>query len=142
MPSHNNGIVVTRFGKVAYMSICPCLICGACCALYRASFYWGEAADFTPGGVPPEMTEKLNDFRLVMKGTSGSSFRCIALNGFIGRSVSCSIYEQRSSVCSEFEPSWQNNAPNPACDKARKVWGLEPLGPESWFDDRNFPKAA
>ena len=142
MPSHNNGIVVTRFGKVAYMSDNPCISCGACCAFYRASFYWTEVEDFTPDGVPVEMTEKLNDFRLVMKGTSGSSPRCIALDGFIGRNVRCRIYEQRSSVCRGFEPSWQNNAPNPACDKARRVWGLEPLSPEFWFDDRNFPKAA
>ena len=91
----------------------PCLSCGACCAFYRASFYWTEAADSTARGVPAEMTEKLNDFRLVMKGTGGSNPRCIALYGFIGRRVSCRIYEQRASVCREFEPAWQNNAANP-----------------------------
>jgi len=120
----------------------PCLSCGACCAFYRASFYWTEAADFASSGVPAEMTEKLNDFRLAMKGTGGSSPRCIALNGFIGRAVTCSIYEQRASVCREFEPSWQNNAANPRCDKARAAWGLTPLKPESWIGPRNFPKAA
>jgi len=120
----------------------PCLSCGACCAFYRASFYWAESGEVTAGGVPPELTQKLNDFRLVMKGTSGSSPRCVALNGFIGRSVACSIYERRSSVCRAFEASWQSNAPNPDCDQARRVWGLEPLKPESWFDDRNLPKAA
>ena len=30
----------------------PCLSCGACCAHFRASFYWAEADDQTPGGVP------------------------------------------------------------------------------------------
>ena len=124
------------------MSFNPCLRCGACCAFFRVSFYWGETDDSTPGGVPLEMTEKLNDFRVAMRTIPGSSGRCVSLNGFIGRSVSCSIYERRSSVCRGFEPSWQNKAPNPACDKARRAWELEPLKPESWLDDHNFPKAA
>jgi Fe-S-cluster containining protein len=124
------------------MSVNPCLSCGACCAFYRASFYWTEAEDLTPGGVPLELTKKLNDFRLVMKGSGGESPRCIAMKGFIGRKVSCSIYEKRPSVCREFEPSWQNTTPNPRCDMARLAWDLEPLKPESWLDPRNFPKAA
>jgi len=121
----------------------PCLNCGACCAFYRASFYWSEASsEFNPGGVPSELTEKFNDFRLAMKGTGGGSPRCIALRGFIGRAVSCSIYERRASICREFEPSWRNNTANPRCDKARAAWGLAPLTPESWIDPHNFPKAA
>jgi hypothetical protein len=121
----------------------PCLSCGACCAFYRASFYWSEAvSEYNPGGVPGELTEKFNDFRLAMKGSGGGNPRCIALKGFIGRSVSCSIYERRASICREFDPSWQNNVPNPRCDKARAAWGLAPLTPESWIDPRNFPKAA
>lgn len=124
------------------MCVNPCLACGACCAFYRASFYWMEADVFTPGGAPEELTQKLNDFRLVMKGTNGSVPRCIALNGIVGRQVTCSIYERRSSVCRDFEPSWQNNSCNPDCDKARRAWGLEPMTPEFWFDDWNFPQAA
>ena len=120
----------------------PCLSCGACCAFYRTSFHWSEASDTTPGGVPAEMTEKMNDFRLAMKGTGGSNPRCIALNGFIGRAVACSIYERRASVCRQFEPSWKNNDANPRCDKARTAWGLAVLTPESWIDPRDFPKAA
>lgn len=137
LPVCGNGTAETL-----YLDVNPCLSCGACCAFYRASFYWTEAADSAPGGVPAEMTEKLNDFRLAMKGTGLSSPRCIALDGFIGRRVSCSIYERRASVCREFEPSWQNNTANPRCDKAREAWGLAPLKPESWIDPRNFPKAA
>jgi uncharacterized protein len=131
-----------KIAEMLPMPVNPCLSCGACCAFYRASFYWSEAAEFSPGGVPGEMTEKLNDFRLAMKGTGGTNPRCIALNGFIGRRVSCSIYERRASVCREFEPAWQNHAANPRCDKARAAWGLAPLNPESWIDPRNFPKAA
>ncbi|UCD80078.1 MAG: YkgJ family cysteine cluster protein [Desulfobacterales bacterium] len=131
-----------RKAEVLNMPHNPCLTCGACCAFYRASFYWTEAADATPGGVPAQMTEKLNDFRLAMKGTGGSNPRCIALNGSIGQAVACSIYERRASVCREFEPSWRNNAANPRCDRARAAWGLAALKPESWVDPRNFPKAA
>lgn len=118
----------------------PCLTCGACCAFYRASFYWAEADDVTPGGVPVELTRKMNDFRRVMLGSSGSKPRCIALSGDIGDSVSCSIYAQRASVCRDFDPSWLEGVHNPRCDRARVAWGLLPLTPDSWLD--NFPKAA
>lgn len=120
----------------------PCIECGACCALYRASFYWGESDLCTPNGVPSELLEKLNDFRFCMQGTQGSRPRCIALMGIIGKKVSCSIYERRASVCREFEPSWQEGAPNEQCDKARALWGLPPLIPEIWRSPGNFPKAA
>lgn len=105
----------------------PCITCGACCAYFRASFYWAEADD-TPGGtVPVELTEKLNDFRRVMRGTNQKNPRCIALLGEIGVSVGCSIYELRSSVCREFDVSWLRGVRNERCDQARLAWGLEPL---------------
>ena len=110
----------------------PCLRCGACCAFFRASFYWAEADDATPGGVPAEMTRKLSEFRRSMIGMDGKNPRCIALQGEIGRQVFCSIYEKRASVCRDFEPSWEKNQPNERCDKARAVWGLEPLNPGDW----------
>jgi Fe-S-cluster containining protein len=120
-----------------------CLDCGACCAFYRASFYWSELDDFMPNGVPAGMTQKMDDFRVMMKGTAGSSPRCVALIGDIGSRVFCSIYSQRASVCREFEPSWQSHQPNLRCDKARLAWGLPPLKADDWLDpDNNFPKAA
>ena len=61
------------------MLINPCLECGACCAFFRASFYWAESDLAQPMGVPSELTDKLNDFRLFMQGTNGSHPRCIAL---------------------------------------------------------------
>lgn len=109
----------------------PCISCGACCAYYRCSFYWAEA-DCAPGGtVPFEMTEKLNDFRLSMRGMSGSTPRCAALLGEIGNSVRCSIYDLRSSVCRDFPFSWDGGIHNPRCDKARLAWGLPVLEPDS-----------
>jgi len=120
----------------------PCLNCGACCALFRASFYWAETDEFTPGGVPWEMTIKIADFCVAMKGTERKPPRCTALVGEIGRKVFCSIYDHRSSVCRNFEPSWQNYHSNPRCNQARLGWGLKPLSPDSWRNNRGFPKAA
>lgn len=110
----------------------PCLTCGACCAYFRASFYWAEADDATPGGVPAGMTRKLNEHRRSMIGMDGARPRCIALQGKIGKRVSCSIYEQRASVCRAFEPSWEGGRHNERCDRARAAWGLGPLNPGDW----------
>lgn len=93
-------------------------------------------------GVPAELTEKLNDFRMVMKGTNGPSPRCIALMGIIGKKVHCNIYEKRASVCRDFQPAWLDGEPNERCDKARLKWGLPLLIPEVWNQPDNFPKAA
>lgn len=119
-----------------------CLSCGACCAFYRASFYWAEADDAFGGTVPVSMTVKLNEFRRVMKGTNQKGPRCVALHGTIGLRVHCTIHELRPTVCREFEVSWNNGIPNERCDKARIAWGLLPLTPDSWKSPYNYPKAA
>jgi len=119
-----------------------CLDCGACCAWFRASFYWAEGNDVTPGGVPVHLTEKLTDFRRVMIGTNRPEPRCIALEGAIGSEVRCVIYAMRSSVCRGFAASWSNGVRNENCDAARKAWGLQPLMPGSWNIPDNPPKAA
>jgi len=106
-----------------------CISCGACCAHYRAAFYWAEADDTEGGTVPVELTDRLDLHRRVMKGTNRPQPRCIALHGEIGRCVSCTIYEQRPSICREFFPSWQNGLPNDRCDRARAAWGLPVLQP-------------
>jgi len=120
----------------------PCLTCGACCAFYRASFYWAEVESSTPGGVPDHLVDKLNDFRVVMKGTMGSAPRCIALMGIIGKSVHCSIYQQRASVCRAFQPSLLDGVVNERCDRARMAHGIEPLAPCESDRPDNFPLAA
>lgn len=124
----------------------PCLSCGACCAFFRASFYYREADDYTPGGVPAELTEDLNAFRRMMKGTNLKDPRCIALSGQIGEQVHCSIYLQRSTVCRVFPPSFYGGAgPNSDCDRARLAHGLQPLRPEDMYpktDDGTLRPAA
>lgn len=119
-----------------------CLTCGACCAWFRASFYWAEGNDVTPGGVPVHLTEKLNDFRRVMIGTNRVKPRCIALEGVIGQEVRCLIYDRRSSVCRDFPASWIEGERNERCDAARAAWGLLPLEPDNWWLPDKPKKAA
>lgn len=124
----------------------PCLSCGACCAFFRVSFYWAEAADDT-SGVPIELTGQLSPHRAFMLGTNGPNPRCAALLGFIGKQVSCAIHPRRSSVCRDFEASWEQGLLQPGCDKARAHFGLLPLQPHHWQPDNptnlpDLPKAA
>ena len=96
----------------------------------------------TPDGVPSELTEKLNDFRVVMRGSQGSRPRCVALQGIVGGRVACGIYLRRASVCRDFIPSWYDGQTNERCDQARRAWGLAPLLPGSWDNPGDLPKAA
>jgi hypothetical protein len=73
----------------------PCLRCGACCAHYRVSFYWGEADPEQGGMVPPDLVQGIDGFRRCMNGTNQSNPCCIALQGEIGQEVHCTIYENR-----------------------------------------------
>ncbi|WP_181405130.1 YkgJ family cysteine cluster protein [Aestuariibacter sp. GS-14] len=95
-----------------------CVNCGACCASFRVSFYWSEADPFTAGTVPAELTEKISPTRVAMAGTNQPKPRCVALQGEVGKEVSCGIYPQRSSTCREFE------AGSVECLKARVKHGI------------------
>lgn len=106
------------------------MACGACCAAFRVSFYWREAGDDTPGGVPVELTEDFNQYLRIMKGTGRIPTRCAALQGEVGAAVHCSIYEKRPSVCRAFAMSWEHGAPSPLCDTARTAHGLPPMSPD------------
>ena len=96
----------------------PCQQCGACCAMYRVSFYWAEAADFAES-----LVEQISPVRACMRGTNQAAPRCNALTGHVGESVSCSIYAQRPSPCREVEPG------DDKCVRARARHGLAPLDP-------------
>ncbi|MBD8452895.1 YkgJ family cysteine cluster protein [Serratia rubidaea] len=104
----------------------PCVNCGACCAYFRVSFYWAEGDD-GGGVVPSALTEPLTPFLRCMQGTNSKSPRCTALDGEIGRAVSCSIYLNRPTPCREFDASGENGLRNEACDRARERYGLPPL---------------
>ncbi|AIG05185.1 YkgJ family cysteine cluster protein [Pseudomonas fluorescens] len=104
----------------------PCLNCGACCSHFRVSFFWGECAS-SGGTVPDELVVQINPSRVAMIGTDRKPARCCSLEGEVGSATRCSIYEQRSSVCREFEASWSQGEANADCDAARAAFGLAPL---------------
>jgi Fe-S-cluster containining protein len=121
----------------------PCISCGACCASFRASFYWMEGADMTPGGVPVELSEDFNDRFRIMKGTNCKTPYCIALKGLIGFEVSCMIYEQRSTSCRDFMPSYYDGVThNERCDQAREKYNLPPIHPQDYHHDHTHKPAA
>lgn len=98
-----------------------CQSCGACCASFRVSFYWAETDAHPLGRVPAELTRKINDTYVCMKGTEQNPVRCIALQGEVGESVGCRIYSLRSSTCREFD------AGSEVCNQAREKIGLAPI---------------
>lgn len=110
-----------------------CQHCGACCAYFRVSFYWGESDPLQGGKVPPEMTEEENEFFNNMLGTNQSHPYCQALEGKIGGEVSCAIYENRPSPCSDFGIHYVHGKIEISreelqrCNKARAGWNLPPL---------------
>jgi uncharacterized protein len=102
----------------------PCLSCGACCASFRVSFYFGES-DAVPGGtVPQERVEPVSPFLVAMRGTNQPQPYCSALIGTVGQSTSCEIYALRSSTCQEVE------AGDAHCNRARAKHGLPALLPQ------------
>jgi Fe-S-cluster containining protein len=90
------------------------------------SFFWGECAS-AGGTVPDDLVESISPSRVAMRGTDCKSPRCVALEGEVGVSVSCSIYDQRSSTCREFDPLWSDGQPNAYCDAARAAFNLPPI---------------
>ncbi len=111
----------------------PCLTCGACCAFFRASFYWRETDENPEGTVPLELTEEVTPFLRAMRGTNRKEPRCIALEGEIGQAVRCGIYEKRSTSCRDFEVDFIDGKvvagaeDYERCTRARTKWGLPPI---------------
>lgn len=97
-----------------------CQRCGACCAVFRVSFYWAEADDVAGGTVPVALTRALGGLHRCMAGTERKPVRCVALQGEPGVAVSCGIYAQRSSTCRSVMPG------DAQCLKARAALGIRP----------------
>ena len=96
-----------------------CMSCGACCAHFRVSFYWGEADDMPGGLVPAGLTEQVHAHLRCMKGTNSNPLRCVALSGEVGKQVACTIYELRPSPCREFNVFEEDGTPNERCLRLR-----------------------
>lgn len=104
------------------MSVCQS--CGACCAAFRVDFHPAELAGgaFAWGeGVPLALTVPVTAQLVRMAGSDASPPRCVALDGEVGRSVACRIYDSRPSPCREFDVE------HAACARARRRCGLPPL---------------
>jgi len=67
-----------------------------------------------------------------MLGTQGTKPHCTALDGEVGKAVSCSIHANRPSPCRAFTASWSDGTHHERCDEARGRYGLAPLTPEDW----------
>jgi uncharacterized protein len=96
-----------------------CQQCGACCAYFRVSFYWAEAAHL---GLPDSSLERVGMHLACMAGTNHPVPRCGALRGEVGKEVACSVYPARPSPCRETQPG------DAQCNKARARHGLAPIG--------------
>ncbi len=111
----------------------PCIKCGACCAYFRVSFYWGETTESVEGTIPTDLSQDITPFYKCMKGTDQKHPFCIALQGEVGMQVQCNIYELRSSACRDFGIHWDHGFIDAdseeinRCNKARAVWGLPKL---------------
>jgi Fe-S-cluster containining protein len=79
------------------------------------SFYWAEA---NARGLPDALVEKLNAHLANLAGTNQPAPYCRALEGVVGKRVSCTAYEQRPSPCREVEPG------DDKCNQARARHGL------------------
>ncbi|QEY15250.1 YkgJ family cysteine cluster protein [Cellvibrio sp. KY-GH-1] len=100
---------------------------GACCAAFRVSFYWSEYQS-AGGTIPGNLTLQVTPYHACMKGTEKSPVHCVALIGTRGERVSCSIYENRSSTCREFDMFNEDGNENEACSRVQAIYGLETLG--------------
>lgn len=98
----------------------PCLTCGACCAYFRVSFHWSEADPALGGRVPIELTDALRTHERVMRGTSQSQPRCIALDADIGRYSRCSIHDRRPRPARPCRPRW--NSGSAVRNAINRVW--------------------
>ncbi|MBX5461707.1 MAG: YkgJ family cysteine cluster protein [Steroidobacteraceae bacterium] len=95
-----------------------CQQCGACCAYFRVSFYWAEALELQ---LPDSLIEQVSPHLAAMAGTHRPAPRCHALQGTIGKCVSCLVYSRRPSPCRELQPADEK------CNRARANHGLSPL---------------
>lgn len=88
-----------------------CVSCGGCCA-------WSETwpvfiGDGDGQGIPEDVID-FEHRRMLSHGN-----RCAALEGQLGRRVSCSVYANRPLVCREFQAGSED------CLMVRESLGLE-----------------
>ena len=103
------------------MTTNPCFECGMCCQQFRVSFYQGEIAGNGIGTVPEDLTTTISPHLACMKGTEKGGAPCIALRHTELEGYRCSIYEQRSSTCREFNVLNDDGTPNQKCQELQEI---------------------
>ncbi len=109
----------------------PCQRCGACCTAYQVIFHLNETLKENHS-VPIELTYQVSSQTLAMKHKEPGHYRCVALQGNVGRAVGCRIYQNRPSPCRNFKASFEDGIRNPRCDECRIARGLQPLTLMDW----------
>ncbi len=107
-----------------------CQTCGACC-VEAGAVILAEEDD-----VPAPLVQYVANLRCMV--TEGTSFRCAALLGTVGRSVGCAIYGRRPEVCRSFD------AGSDECLSARDAMALKRSQPgrrPPGYDLREMPDA-
>jgi Fe-S-cluster containining protein len=107
--------------------IFDCQSCGACCCNTdenRAEAYvdYVQITRRTPLTQHPRLLRKLTVVNAQGERhmrLRGSEQRCVALEGKLGRHVSCSIYELRPSACRAVKPGSRE------CRRDRRERGIE-----------------
>ena len=89
-----------------------CRTCGACCSFSRDWPRFTTEDDAALDRIPHEFT----DHRLGRMRCNGD--RCTALEGIVGQSTSCAVYDVRPDVCRACQPG------DDACLVARKRFAL------------------
>lgn len=107
-----------------------CISCGGCCAGWKIYFPIKELEP--KGTVPKKMADKFGIDYAVLKHTDDEIQKCKSLDGDLGKSVSCTKYDVRPTICREFKPSYEDGVKNIRCDQARSRVNLPPLTPEDW----------
>lgn len=81
-----------------------CIKCGVCCSYFHNIPILPEEVSLIDNNLKQyTLVSPLQANGLSMKFVEGTK-RCIALEGEVGKSVSCSVYEIRPPVCRRFEP--------------------------------------
>ncbi|NTV11632.1 MAG: YkgJ family cysteine cluster protein [Zoogloea sp.] len=109
------------------MAADTCTECGACCAAFRVDFHRSELETAPGGFVPLALTVPVTATLVRMRGTDDGPPRCVALEGEVGRSASCSIYADRPSPCRDFAPYAALGIGDEGCARARRRHGMKPL---------------
>ncbi len=107
-----------------------CQSCGACCVEAGAVILADE------DDVPGPLVQHVANLRCMV--TEGTSFRCAALLGTVGRSVGCAIYRRRPEVCRSFDAgSDECLSARDAMARKRAAPGRRPPG----YETRDMPGA-